>query len=127
MFSDIGTITLLRGCSFVKNMNIEALEEELDFIRRIPMANLIFGALKAELFVYKRVAMEAPPDLSSWGFWVKYCLRLPVWYKVSSEGALVVVSSASVERLFSTVNPVRYQIPDYQTAAVLLRYNSNSR
>ena len=70
-------------------MTIEALEEELDFIRRIPMANFIFGALKAELCVYKRFAMEAPPDLSSWGFWVKYCLRLPVWYKVASEGALV--------------------------------------
>ena len=71
----------LRGCkllnfSFVKNMNIEALEEELDFIKRIPMANLIFGALKAELFVYKRVAMEAPPDLSSWGFWVKLYYRV---------------------------------------------------
>ena len=88
MFSDthnriVGTITLLRSCgllnfSFVKNMNIEALAEELDFIRRIPTANLIFGDLKAELFVYKRVAMEAPPDLNSWGFWVKYCLRLPV-------------------------------------------------
>ena len=142
MFSDthnriVDTITLLRGCrllnfSFVKNMNIEALEEELDFIRRIPMANLIFGALKAELFVYKRVAMEAPPDLSSWGFWVKYCLRLPVWYKVASEGALVVVSSASVERLFSILASQIHDsqsraLSDYQTAAVLLRYNTNSR
>ena len=80
----VDTITLLRGCrllnfSFAKNMNIEALEEESDFIRRIPMANLVFGALKAELVTYKRVAMETSPDLSSWGFWVKYCLRLPVW------------------------------------------------
>ena len=72
IFSDthnriVDIITLLRGgrlldFSFVKNMNIEVLEEELDFTRRIPMANLIFGALKAELFMYKRVAMEAPPD-----------------------------------------------------------------
>ena len=79
------------------------------------LANLIFGALKAELFVYKRVAMEAPPDLSSWGFWVKYCLRLPVWYKVASEGALVVVSSASVERLFSILAS---QIHDSQSRAL---------
>ena len=71
MFSDthnriVDTITLLRGCkllnfSFVKKMNIEALEEELDFIR-IPMANFIFGALKTELVTYKRVAMESSPD-----------------------------------------------------------------
>ena len=86
------------------------------------LANLIFGALKAELFVYKRVAMEAPPDLSSWGF----------WYKVASEGALVVVSSASVDRLFSILAPQIHDclsraLSDYQIAAVLLRYNTNSR
>ena len=51
---------------------------------------------------------------------------------VASEGALVVVSSASVERLFSILasqihdNQSRAR-SDYQTAAVLLRYNTNSR
>ena len=65
-------------------MDIEALENELDFVGRIPMAKL-----KAELTTYKKVAMGAFPDLSSWDLWVMYCLRLSVWYNVASEGALV--------------------------------------
>ena len=51
---------------------------------------------------------------------------------VASEGALVVVSSASVERLFSILASIIHDNQsrarsDYQTAAVLLRYNTNSR
>ena len=65
----VDTKTLLRGWhlnfTFVKNMNIEALEKELDFIRRTPMANLLFEVLKAELPTYKRVAIEASPDFGS--------------------------------------------------------------
>ena len=61
-----------------------------------------------------------------------YCSRLPVWYKVASEGALVVISFASVERLFSMLSSQIHDsqshvLSDYQTAALLLRYNSNSR
>ena len=87
--------------------------------------------LKAELTTYKKVAMGAFPDLSSWDLWVMYCFRLSVWYKVASEGALV-ASSASVERLFSMLasqiqDSQSRALSDYQTATVLFRYNSNSR
>ena len=44
--------------------------------------------------------MGTCPELSVLGLRAMYCLRLPVWYKVTSEKALVVVSSASVERLY---------------------------
>ena len=55
-----------------------------------------------------------------------------MWYKVASEGALVVVSSASVERLFpilaSQIHDSQSRaLLDYQTAAALLWYNNNSR
>ena len=51
---------------------------------------------------------------------------------VALEGALVVVPSASVERLFSILASQIHDsqsraLSDYQTAALLLRYNTNSR
>ena len=48
----------------MRNKNIEALDEELDFLKRIPMAELITGALKAEIPTSKRVAIGASPDLN---------------------------------------------------------------
>ena len=61
-----------------------------------------------------------------------YCLRLPVWYKAASEGTLVVISFASVERLFSILSSQVHDsqsraLSDYQIAALFLRYNNNSR
>ena len=62
MYSDTNNhigdaITLLRGCrllnhSFVRDMNIEALEEDLNYVGGIPMADLILRALKTELTTY---------------------------------------------------------------------------
>ena len=55
-----------------------------------------------------------------------------MWYKAASEGALVVISFASVERLFSILasqihDSQSHVLSDDQTAALLLRYNNNSR
>ena len=129
------TRTLLHGCrllnhSFVKKQNNKALTEELEFIRRIPMSNPIFEALGVELLDYERISSAADPALRKWGFWVKYCLRLPTWCKVAGEGALVLTSSASVERHFSMLSSQIHDsrsraLADYQAAAVLLRYDKN--
>ena len=60
-------------------------------------------------------------------------LRLPsVWYKGAAEVALVMCSSASVERVFSQLNCMfdkhqQQALNDYKEASIKIRYNENYR
>ena len=104
------TLKTLRGCrlvgfQFVKDTNIEALEEEVQFVQRLPLAVPMIDGLLEELPTYKRLADEYMNDnADGWLFWRRYCNSLPLWYKIAAEVALVMCSSAAVERIFSLLN-----------------------
>jgi hypothetical protein len=59
-------------------------------------------------------------------------ISLPLWYKVAAEVALIMCSSASVERVFSLPNCMfdehQHQVlNDYKEASIKIRYNENYR
>ena len=89
------TLKILRGCrlvgfQFVKDMNIEALDEEIQFVQRLPLAVPMIDGLLEELPTYKRLADEYKNDnADGWLFWRRYCNSLPLWYKIAAEVALV--------------------------------------
>ena len=105
-----GTLKILRGCrllgyEFVRDATLEALEEEYHFIKYLPVAMNLIESLKAELRTYKKLADEFGDEREDgWVFWRTHYFRIPNWYKVAAEAALVMCSSASVERLFSLLN-----------------------
>lgn len=100
------TLKTLRGCRLVgyqsvKETNLEALQEEVQFIPRLPLVVTIIAALEGELPYYKKIADNYNnDDKDGWLFWRRYCTSLPVWYKTAADVALVVCSNASVERVF---------------------------
>ena len=132
------TLQVLRGCrlvgyQFVKDTTYEALEEEIVFIQHLPVAVPLFDDLHAELRTYKKLAdgFDREED-DGWAFWRRYYISLPLWYKVAAEVALVMCSSASVERVFSLLNCLfddhQHQcLNDYKEASVMIRYNENFR
>jgi hypothetical protein len=72
-FSD--TLKVLRGCrllgfQFVKDMTIEAQEEEVQFVQLLPIAVPIMNGLIAELKTYKRIADADDNAIQDgWAFW----------------------------------------------------------
>ena len=135
-FSD--TLKILRGCrllayEFVRETTIEALEDEYNFVQYLPVAVNLIESLKLELRTYKKLADEFGDERGDgWVFWRTHYLRLPKWYKVAAEAALVMCSSASVERVFSLLNCLfddqQHQcLNDYKEASVMIRYNENYR
>lgn len=132
------TLHILRGCrilgfQFVKETTIEALQEEIVYIQYLPIAVPLLDGLQAELRMYKNLADGFDEEeKDGWTFWRRYFIRLPIWYKVAEEAALVMCSSASVERVFSLLNCLfddqqQKCLNDYKEASVMIRYNENYR
>jgi hypothetical protein len=135
-FSD--TLKVLRGCrllgyQFFRGATIEALEDECIYVQYLPVSALLYDSLIAELRTYKKLADEFDEDRGDgWVFWRTHYLRLPNWFKVAAEAALVMCSSASVERVFSLLNCLfddqqQQRLNDYKEASVMVRYNENYR
>jgi hypothetical protein len=64
------TLKILRGCrllgfKFFKDMTIEALEEEVQFVQLLPIAVTVINGLIAEIKTYKRIAHAH----DGWAFW----------------------------------------------------------
>lgn len=67
-----------------------------------------------------------------WAFWRSYYNSLPYWYKVAADVALVMTSSASVERVFSLLNSrfndqQQRALKDYKEASLRITYNERFR
>lgn len=117
---------------FVKDNTIEALNVAIESVQFIPLAVPIFNQLKAELNAYKKIADKCDREMDTWVFWRTYYLALPIWYKVAADVALIMVSSAGVERVFSLLTTMfdkqqERALNDYKEAAVRIRYNENFR
>ena len=132
------TLKVLRGCrllgyQFVKDTTLEALEEEVHFVQLLPIAVPIIDGLLAELKTYKRIADNNTNDEDDgWAFWRRHYNSLPLWYKVAAEVALVMCSSASVERVFSLLNCMfdehqQQALNDYKETSIKIRYKENCR
>ena len=131
------TLDKLRGCrmldhGFIKNNTLEALNIEIHQVQFLPWAVPMINGLKSELNAFKLIADKCDITMDRWEFWRTYYLSLPIWYKVAEEVVLVMVSSASVERVFSLLNHSfddhqQSALQDYKEATVRLRYNENWR
>jgi hypothetical protein len=129
------TIDQLKGCrmadfGFIQRNTIEALMIEIEQVQFLPWAVPLINGLKLELRAFKLIADRCDITMDRWEFWRTYYLSLPIWYKVAEEVVLVMVSSASVERVFSLLNHSfddhqQSALQDYKEATVRLRYNEN--
>ena len=83
--------------------------------------------LTKELKKYKEKAALYLGD-DDWNFWRSYCNIIPTCYRVAAEVALVMSSSASVERVFSLLNS-RFTgqqqrcLKDYKEGSIRITYN----
>jgi hypothetical protein len=132
-----GTMSIFEGArnvnfKFIKDNTIEALLVAIHSVNYIPLAVPIYDKLVAELDKYKQIADGCDRGMDTWVFWRTYYLVLPTWYKVAAEVALIMVSSAAVERVFSLLTCMfdkqqQRALNDYKEASVRIRYNDNFR
>jgi hypothetical protein len=130
------TLQIFRGCrllgyQYVRNNTLEALVEEIEFIHFLPIAVPLIAALKRELRTYKEKA-DAYENDDGWLFWRTFYNVLPTWYKVAADVALVMTSSACVERVFSLLNSrfsdqQQRALQDYKECTLRIMYNETFR
>lgn len=117
----------LLGYQFARDNNYEALLMELEYLHFLPVAVPLMDQLTKELKKYKEKAALYLGD-DDWNFWRSYCNIIPTWYRVAAEVALVMSSSASVERVFSLLNS-RFTdqqqrcLKDYKEGSIRITYN----
>jgi hypothetical protein len=131
------TLQQLEACrlgnfEYIARNTLEALLIEVEKAQFLPWGVRIIASLKMELPAYKKIADQCDTNMDRWEFWRTYYLSLPAWYKLAEEIVLVMVSSASVERIFSLLNnsfdnQQQNSLNDYKEATVRLRYNENWR
>lgn len=123
--------------TFVAANLLVGLEQEMEFLATLPFVADHAAALAAELPLYHATAVQdGDPQLTlrdgaadvAWAFWQRNSLRLPAWTRCACEVALVMTSSASVERVFSLYSTLlkdnqEQALEDRRECSVLLRYN----
>ena len=137
----------LLNYAFVAQQPLNALENEVTIrLHVIPSAALMIPFVMLELELYKTIASAAyhaiPADANGirnqpspeelWLFWKANCLLLPKWYAIAEIGALVMTSSASVERVFSLYSNCfdaqqDNTLEDKIESSIMLNYNNNKR
>ena len=130
------SLQIFKGCrmlgfQYVRDNTIEALNVELEFLQFLPVAVPLMDQLQRELRRYKQLADEFQYE-DGWAFWRSYYNSLPTWYKVAADVALVMTSSASVERVFSLLNSrfndqQQRALKDYKEASLRITYNERFR
>jgi len=132
------TWIVFRGCRLLNFLFVASKEEivlsaECIFLLRLPVVpEAALAGLRAELGEYRTIALAHDPDSDMWSFWRHYQLRLPVWYKLACNVALIMTSSASVERLFSLYDgrfgdQQQGALEDYRESSIMLHYNELQR
>ena len=134
------------GFFFIASTHVAAVANELIYFEVIPTLAHMNAALLAELPLYHELATIAfanlPNDLTGnvikptpdelWHFWIANSLRLPSWYLAAGQIALLMTSSACVERVFSLYDSLfdesqESALEDRREASVMLRFNRNQR
>jgi len=156
------TLNIFRACRllnyvFVSETTLQALcleFEQLQQFSAVSSGNISYMEAYEELELYKDLAdneclkdkmpnafmtstanhdTETNNRLSYWNFWLTHGpISLPTLFKIACEAAIISPSSASVERLFSTITHIMSSdqgnaLEDYVWCAGMLRFNSNSR
>ena len=145
-------LQLFRFCRFFKYSfcaltDAEALEQELitlapfapNFLNQLPQLLTELNRYKERAVTYlqqnhpqeKSLTMTLRAELL-WKFWQASMIQLPNWYKAAKEVALIMPSSAFVERCFSIYDSLFGQdqqaaLHDRREAAVMLGVNNNQR
>ena len=110
-------------------------------IGAFPRIDTLLPRLRAELEEYHSIAyaavmtgaITAPPSPAElWNFWVVNSIQLPAWFEAARIVALVFVSSASVERIFSLYDSLfgshlELALEDRREASVMLHFNQKQR
>lgn len=130
----------LLGFAFVAVQPLQGLLQELVHLSLLPHVAPHLAALEEELPAYRELAIAAltdsdvpnPPPDALWEFWRRHALSLPCWYEAAAEVALIMTSSASVERLFSLYTSLftdeqANALEDYRETALMLRFNLRQR
>jgi hypothetical protein len=131
------TLQQLEACQlgdhgYIAGNTLEALLVGVEKAQFLPWGVGIIDSLKKELPSFKKIADQYDPNMDRWEFWRTYYLSLPAWYKLAEEIVLVMVSSASVERIFSLLNNFfddqqQNCLNDNKEAAVRLRLEKKIR
>ncbi|CAM9786423.1 unnamed protein product, partial [Ectocarpus sp. 4 AP-2014] len=87
--------------------------------------------LEVEMDVYNTAASRTSPGYDLWAFWEDKREKLPAWFKVAQDIALIQPSSAFVERVFSILCACmdarqENSFSDRIAAATLVMYNRAS-
>ena len=103
--------------------DINLLSEPLPFITEEVISKLV-----AEKDDYKLAASSVHVEYDSWEFWRNSRTRLPHWYNVAKDIALMQPSSAFMKRVFSILRPCMDErqeesYSDRIAASALLKYN----
>ena len=126
------------------------MNTELVFLEKLPYvaAKMGLNNLNNELPIYLQLCKvflgtnedicnpppkgHEPKPCILWSFWRTYCLQLPNWYNGANEVALIMTSSACIERIFSLHNSLfsnkqEKALEDYKEGTDMLRFNYNQR
>jgi hypothetical protein len=137
------TLAILRGArlfdyTFIAAQPIAAVMGELIHLQLHPKIAPLQASLLAELALYHEEAVAAavvyanPTPDQQWQFWRARKLILKVWYPAACTIALVMSSSACVERIFALYESMftdeqENALQDYKSAAIMIRFNTNQR
>ena len=132
--------------SFAGNNTTGAVLNEMQtYFVYIPKLAAMINELQNELDSYLRLSNDAigirltidnvviKATLTVlWSFWKDRCLQLPNFFKAAKLIAIIMTSSASVERMFSLYvsmfnSEQERVLEDRREASVLMRYNDNQR
>ena len=106
------TLAVMEGCrlfsfAFVGSDTVVAIRGAMVKLASLPNVNDMLPDLEQELEDFHRIASVSfqqngkPTIRELWEFWQQNATILPEWYKCALEVALVMTSSACVERIFS--------------------------
>ena len=106
--------------------DIAILEEVFPFVTAT-----VLHELEVELNLYTTAASQTSSGYDLWAFWDDNKDKLPAWYGVAQDVALIQPSSAFVERVFSILRACmderqEHCYSDRIAASTLLKYNRAS-